>query len=181
MSVGTLDLNISVLETEDCGCKTISILDTSFYPTTPESPTLNISVPGYENYLTFPFVVGQVNIFNSYSLRITTSLTDDCVSDIPDGIYDFTYSICPNDVLYTTISHLRTCQLEARLAKYWARVVTVCDTESKVFKELDKIEILLKGAKSNAIICNPEKAIELYKKANDLLKRLEGSSTGCHC
>lgn len=180
MTVGTLYLSLGVLDSEGCSCKTLSILDQSFYPTTPEKPTLDITVPGYST-VRFDFTVNKVNIFNSYSLRITNSLTDVDMIDIPDGVYEFTYSICPNDQLYTNFSYLQTCLIEARIAKYWAKVVTVCDTESKVFKELDKIEILIKGAKANAQLCNSDKAMELYRKADDLLKRLENTTTGCNC
>jgi hypothetical protein len=38
---------------------------------------------------------------------------------------------------------------------------------------LDKIDFLLRGAEAQADLCNPEKATELYRKADDLLRRIE--------
>ncbi len=179
-NVGKLYLGIGILEPEDCGCKVLSVLDESFYLTDPESPTLDIVVPGYET-VRFQFEIGKVNIFNSYSLGITNTLTEADLIDLPDGLYELTYSICPNETLYTNVSYLRTCAIEGRIASYWAAKVTLCDTESKIFKELEKIEILLKGGKANAKLCNTDKAIELYRKADDLLKRLENTTNGCNC
>jgi hypothetical protein len=38
---------------------------------------------------------------------------------------------------------------------------------------LDRIEFLLKGAEAYADLCNVAKSTELYRKADDLLRRLE--------
>lgn len=176
--IGTLSLNLEVVES--CDCYTLSILDTSHYPVTPESPILDITVPGFQR-VRFDFNLDKINIFNSYSLRLTNSNTNNTVIELPDGLYEFTYAICPYDTLYQDKYHLRTCKLESRLAKYWAKAVSLCDTQAKIYKEIDKIEILLKGAKANAQICNTKKAVELYKKADELLTRLEGTDTCCHC
>jgi hypothetical protein len=171
-----LQLNVEVIE--NCDCKTLSILDTSYYPVTPESPTLVIEVPGFKE-IQFPFQVGQVNIFNSYSLALSSSNTISSLLDLPDGLYTLTYSVCPNDELYTVKNHLRTCKLEYKFAQEFAKTVNVCDIDSKFMKELQRIEVLIEGAKANAKVCNPEKAVELYKKAKELLDRL--NSNCCNC
>jgi hypothetical protein len=178
-TIGTLSLNIEPLEV--CDCYTLSLLDTSHYVTTPENLRLDITVPGFSLMRFEDISPNQVNIFNSYSLGLTNTNTYDTINELPDGIYEVTLAICPHDTLYETKYFLRTCKFEYRLSNFWAKVVSICDTETKIFKEIEKIEILLKGAKANAQICNTKKAVDLYRKADELLQRLEYADSGCNC
>lgn len=171
-----LRLNVSPIETQDC--KTLAILDTSFYPVVPVSPTLLITVPGF-NAVQFPFTINQVNIFNSYSLGLSSVNTVEGLLDLPDGLYTLHYSIAPNDQLFVEKYHLQTCKLEYQFAQHFAKTVNLCDTDSKLLKQLYRIEVLMEGAKANALVCNPEKAVSLYKKAKELLDRI--NSNCCNC
>lgn len=177
-NIGTLKLNVEVLDT--CDCYNLAVIDLSYYITSVEKPKLTITPPGY-NPIVFDFTINQTNIFNSYSLGLTDVNTVDQLLVLPDGVYEITYSVCPHDSLYATIYHLRTCNLDKRLSAFWAKQVTICDTDSKIYKNLDIIEILLRGAKANAQICNTDKAVELYKKADELLRRLETTINNCNC
>ena len=160
--------NQEVLTATDCGF--LSILDTSFYPVPVDSATISIGVPGYDYPFQFVFTLGEVNIFNSYSFGFTTSITGD-FSSIPDGVYEFNITTCP-DTGSSQKFHLRTCNINCRLAVQWAKYPECCEDE-KIAYYLDKIEFLLKGAEANAELCNVAKATELYRKADDLLRRLE--------
>jgi len=171
-----LQLNVEPLET--CDCKTLAILDTSYYPVTPTNPTLVIEVPGFVP-VQFNFVAGQVNTYNSYSLGLSTINTVDSLIDLPDGLYMLTYSVSPNDQLFETKHYLRTCQIEYTFAQEFARTVNFCDIDSRFMRDLQRIEVLIEGAKANAKVCNPQKAVDLYKKANELLQRL--NSNCCNC
>jgi hypothetical protein len=162
--------NLEVLPAKDCAY--LSVLDTSFYPAPIESANLTIVVPGYSTPFEFEFVLGEVNVFNSYSFGFTTSNTSD-FAPLPDGVYDFNLTTCP-DTGSCQRYHLRTCKINARLAVQWAQYVDCCDDE-KTLLDLDRIEFLLKGAESYADLCNPNKATELYRKADDLLRRIEGN------
>ena len=171
-----LQLNVEVIE--NCDCKTLAILDTSYYPVTPEFPTLVIEMPGFSP-VQFPFQTGQVNIFNSYSLGLSGINTVPDLIDLPDGLYMLTYSICPNDQQYVTKHYLRTCQIEYKFAQEFAKTVNFCDIDSKFMSDLQRIEVLIEGAKANAKVCNPTKAVELYRKANELLDRLDAKCCNC--
>jgi len=171
-----LQLNVEPLET--CDCKTLAILDTSYYPVTPTNPTLVIEMPGFVP-VQFNFVVGQVNTYNSYSLGLSTINTVDSLIDLPDGLYMLTYSVSPNDQLFETKHYLRTCQIEYKFAQKFAKTVNYCETDSKYMRKLQQIEVLIEGAKANAKVCNPLKAVELYKKANELLDRLDTKCCNC--
>jgi|694.fasta_scaffold33833_5 hypothetical protein len=171
-----LQLNVEPIET--CDCKTIAILDTSYYPVAPLNPTLVIEMPGF-NPIQFAFVTGQVNTYNSYSLGLSSPSTIENLMDLPDGLYTLTYSVDPNDMLFQIKSYMRTCQIEYKFAQKFARTVNYCETDSSFMRKLQQIEVLIEGAKANARVCNPTKAVELYRKANELLDRLDTKC--CHC
>lgn len=163
-----LQRNIEVFKAKDCAY--LSVLDTSVYPTAPDTANLQIYVPGYDTPFEFAFVVGEVNIFNSYSFGFTTSATE-TFTDLPDGVYTLNLAVCP-DVGTCTRYHLRTCKIDCRLAVQWAKYAQDCEDE-KILYYLDRVDFLIRGAEANADLCNPEKATELYIKANDLLRRFE--------
>ena len=166
--MANLQRNIEVLKAKDCAY--LSVLDNSFYPVPPDEANLQIIVPGYDTGFEFPFTLNQVNVFNSYSFGFTTSETSD-FTDLPDGLYTLNLTTCP-DTGVCTRHHLRTCRIDCRLALQWAKYAQDCEDE-KILYYLDRIEFLLRGGEANADLCNPEKAIELYRKADDLLRRFE--------
>ena len=63
-NIGTLKLNVEVLDT--CDCYNLAVIDLSYYITSVEKPKLTITPPGY-NPIVFDFTINQTNIFNSYS------------------------------------------------------------------------------------------------------------------
>jgi hypothetical protein len=163
-----LQRNIEVFKAKDCSY--MSVLDTSVYPQTPTSANLEVYVPGYDNPFEIAFIVGEVNILNSYSFGFTTGTTSD-YTELPDGVYTLNLTVCPG-VGVCTRHHLRTCKIDCRLALQWAKYADACEDE-KILYYLDRVDFLLRGAEANADLCNPDKATELYLKANDLLGRIE--------
>jgi hypothetical protein len=166
--MANLQRNIEVLKAKDCSY--LSIHDTSYYPVAPDEANIQILMAGYDTPFEFAFVLNEVNVFNSYSFGLTTSETDDFVA-LPDGLYTIHLTTCP-DTGVCTRYHIRTCQIDCRLALQWAKYAQDCEDE-KILYYLDRIEFLLRGAEANADLCNPDKAIELYRKADDLLRRFE--------
>jgi hypothetical protein len=163
-----VQLNIEALKAKNCSY--LTIIDTSVYPLAPTSASIFIGVPGYDSAYEFVFLLGETNTYNSYSFGFTTSATSG-FTELPDGVYSLVITTCP-DTGVNSRHHLRTCKIDCRLATQWAKYVDCCDDE-KMLYYLDKIEFLLKGAEAHADLCNPTKATELYKKADDLLRRLE--------
>lgn len=160
-------LNLEVYKAKDCGFMTV--LDTSFYPVAPDTANLQVDVPGYDTPYEFEFVLGEVNILNAYTFGWVAS--EDAVGELPDGVYNFVLTTCP-DLGTNSRFHLRTCKIDCRLAVQWAKYVDCCDDE-KMLYYLDKVDFLLRGAEAQADLCNPVKATELYRKADDLLRRIE--------
>lgn len=163
-----VQLNIEALKAKDCAF--LSILDNSLYPVAPTSAEINITLPGFSDPYNFDFILGEVNTFTAYSFGLTVEGTDN-FTPLPDGVYRLEFAPCPN-VGVANRYHLRTCKIDCRLGVQWAKYVDCCDDE-KMLYYLDKIEFLLKGAEAHADLCNPAKATELYKKADDLLRRIE--------
>jgi hypothetical protein len=161
-------LNLEVYKAKDCSF--LSVLDTSFYPVPPTSAELNVTVPGYSTPHNFVFVLGEINILNSYTFGFTTSQTQD-FTELPDGLYTLILRTCP-DLGENKRYHLRTCKIDCRLAAQWVKYLDCCDDE-KMLYYLDRIDFLLRGAEAQADLCNPKKATELYIKADDLLRRIE--------
>ena len=161
-------LNLEVYKAKDCSF--MSVLDTSFYPVPPESAELNVTVPGYSTAHVFPFVLGEINILNSYTFGFTTSQTQD-FTELPDGLYTLILRTCP-DLGENKRYHLRTCKIDCRLAAQWVKYLDCCDDEKTLYY-LDRVDFLLRGAEAQADLCNPAKATELYRKADDLLRRIE--------
>ena len=166
--MATLQRNIEVLKAKDCSY--LSVLDTSYYPTPITSANLQVIVPGYDTGFELNFVPNEVNVYNSYSFGFTTSATSD-FTPLPDGVYQLNLTTCPDTGVCTTY-HLRTCQIDCRVGALWAKYAQECEDE-KLMYYLDRVEFLLRGAEANADLCNPNKATELYIKADDLLRRLE--------
>jgi len=160
-------LNLEVYKAKDCGF--ISVLDTSFYPIAPDTANLQVDVPGYDTPFEFEFFLGEINILNAYTFGWVAS--EDTVGELPDGVYNFVLTTCP-DLGINSRFHLRTCKIDCRLAVQWAKYVDCCDDE-KMLYYLDKVDFLLRGAEAQADLCNPVKATELYRKADDLLRRIE--------
>ena len=164
----SVQLNLEVYKAKDCSF--LSVMDTSFYPMPPESATLTVYVPGYADYFEFDFVLGEINILNSYSFGFTTSETDG-FTQLPDGVYTLLLNTCP-DLGQNKRYHLRTCKIDCRLAAQWVKYLDCCD-DDKMLYYLDRVDFLLRGAEAQADLCNPTKATELYRKADDLLRRIE--------
>jgi len=163
-----VQLNLEVFKAKDCA--SLSVLDTSYYPVAPESAELSVTVPGYSTAFVFPYTLGEINIINSYSFGFTTSSTSD-YADLPDGVYTVILRTCP-DLGENKRYHLRTCKIDCRLAAQWVKYLDCCD-DDKMLYYLDRVDFLLRGAEAQADLCNPIKATELYRKADDLLRRIE--------
>lgn len=172
MNIGKLNLDIRV---SDCSsCKNIAVADHSFYLETPIFPKLQVALPGSNLKYTFDFIPNQINIFNSYSLGYSSSNQTDELVDLPDGLYTLTYMICPYDELFETVYYIRQCRAWCNWETFLKASFDSClDLSPEVEKLLNRIEYLLKGAKSFAESCEPAKAMELHQKAVELLNRLQ--------
>lgn len=155
--------------------KTMEVIDCSVYD--PDisivNPTLQAKIPFGDDWITLKFIVSGRNYYTSNSFELSTNQLFNGLVDIPDGLYEFTYSVCPNDEVQYNVKILRDqitrCKILAKLSAYLGDdciKLTNCygqDILSKTIQELKDLLILLDTAVVDARLFK-------YVQANDKLQ-----------
>lgn len=160
---------------------TLVFLDSSQYYTSPERPLLEITLPGHNKYFLVNVVPEKINTFNSNTIGLTELLSSFDLVTLPDGVWRFKFKVCPYDKVYIQKYHLRTVELESRLAKiYEVLDFSDCDVErdTKLNNSLIDIHLAIESGKVNASIGNVSKASDLYQMASELVNKLLNKLTG---
>lgn len=173
------DLKLDILVVPTYNSKTLAVNDISVYPTTPSAPSIEITVPGFGE-TNIPFNPGEINVFNSTSLGLT-SLNDDLLP-LPDGVYFLKYSITPAYKNFVQKSIMRVDQLQEKFDNAFMKLdMMECDraikTQQKV--DLNTIYFFIQGAIAAANNCAIDEANKLYNQANKMLTNFMNS--GCYC
>lgn len=150
---------------EDYNPKVLTLLDKSTYDELPVSPKFEIKVPGFKKSYMLSVIPNQPNFFGSALL--STLCNFEC-TQLPDGVYNITYSIEPRPENNITKRWLRTTLLEYKLFNALVRN----DLSEVDKKEIEHFEFLLRMAKSYAYLDNTEFATKVYNEADDLITKL---------
>jgi hypothetical protein len=167
----------------------LKIFDTSIYQTSNPSipilcPKLQIGVPGFAHSVelsatkTQDFVeFGHTNI-TACDLAIQKEGCGSTYSDIPDGVYNITYSVSPNDQVFVQYNHLRISKALNKYEKILCSLeVAACDPPAKVKERLERLRLIkmyLDAAKSKVEFCHEsQKGMTLYNYALKLLNKFE--------
>lgn len=173
-------LDFEILDNDNS--KLIIFIDGSTYlDTNPEKPILEVTLPGFNQYYIVNIIHNEVNVLNANTLGITKTFTNEynCLGDLPDGVWEFVYRVCPYDLVFLKKCVLRTALLNQKLNNLY-RLLENTDCSLKEDRQLKNklidIEFFIKTAKAYADICNKQKASNFYQIAdkftNDLLKKL---------
>lgn len=159
--------------------KTLGIADNSTYTETPQSPTLDITVPGF-GLVSIPFNINDFNVINSGILELT-SISEDLIP-IPDGVYTITYNIYPSSQNYITKNIMRVEQIQEKFDEAFMTLdMMECDMaikkQSKV--ELNTIYFLIQGSVAAANNCAVDVANKLYQQASKQLGYFIKKNCGC--
>jgi hypothetical protein len=175
------NLDFEILDTDNT--KIIVFIDASTYvDTNPEKPLLEVVLPGFNQYFLVNIAHSQVTIMNANTIGITNTFSNDynCLSDLPDGVWEFTYRICPYDKVYIKKYVLRAAQLNKKLNLVYKQLENSdCSLKEdrKLKNKLTDINIFIETAKAYAEDCNQEKASNFYQIAdkftNDLINILK--------
>jgi len=95
---------------EDCRVleiQNISLWDANL-PIT--NTVLKINLPNIDCDYIVPFPISGKGYYTTNTFGITNASCGQDLLNLPDGIYTITYSVCPNDQVFTTTSFLRVCQ-----------------------------------------------------------------------
>ena len=177
--MATLSLKIVVLPTYDVA--SIAVADASTYPTDPPavtSPILLATAPGFDP-VSLPFSVGVPNILTSDDFGITAPGVH---QPLPDGVYQFGYSVFPSSINFTGIAIMRVDKLQEKFDNAFMTLdMMECDqavkTQAKV--NLSTIYLLIQGSIAAANNCSFIQANELYSKASTMLDSLIKKNCGC--
>lgn len=173
-------LDFEIIETGNL--KTIVFIDSSQYMENPESPLLEITIPGTNKYLLVAIQPRKVNTFNSNTLNLTPYILNDCdLIDLPDGVYSYKYKICPYQYINRAKYYLRATKLLNSLDIF----LDSFEFSDKIADEdrstIIDINILIESAKASAELGNTERASNKYhladKKVKSLLDKLKTKST----
>ena len=170
-------LDILVIDTHNV--LTLGIADASVYDTTPTSPTIEITVPGFD-VISLPFVPEDFNLFNSTILGL--SAVGDPMQSLPDGIYYLKYSIAPAVTNFVEKTIMRVEQIQEKFDSAFMKLdMMQCDLaikqQSKV--ELNSIYYFIQGSIAAANNCAIETSNKLYMQANKMLDNFIKNNCGC--
>jgi len=163
--------------------KTLVFLDSSDYFREPEKPLLEIILPGYSKYFLVNITARKLNTFNSNTIGLTELLNDDCLVDLPDGIYTFKYKICPYDEAYKIKRVFRTTLIEKQLDELYDLIDNPENiTADERILEYKLVEIHAGITGAQAVVEKDErKANSYYKIAQKLIGELSEGICNKNC
>lgn len=166
------NLDFEILDTGNT--KTLVFVDSSEYMEEPEKPLLEVIMPGFNKYQLVNIIPKRVNTFNSSTLNINQVLHQECLIDLPDGLWQFKYKICPYKSVHVSKNYMRTAILQQKIS-YLEDRINLADCRSKEDEELKSellnIYILVEGSK-NLANRNGKKAASYYQLADKLVSKL---------
>lgn len=153
-------MNVLGLYIPDCNldCRILEVVDVSLYDglTAITNPVIKINIPGSDCDFTPIFKIKGRNYYTSNTFDLTDA---DCSLDLinlPDGVYTLTYSICPNEEVFTQEKYLRDCITRCKVLSKLSSLLISCeqifdcygnDATSKTINELKDLLIILDTAK----------------------------------
>lgn len=165
-------LDFEILETGNT--KTLVFLDSSQYFEEPDGPMLEVTMPGYNKYFLTEVTARKVNTFNSSTLGFNRVLDIADLTDLPDGVWQFKFKICPYKYIYKIKNYMRVTQLTQKLQNVYQQI-DLSDCQTKADKDIQddlvRIHVLIEGAKAE-VNHNLKKAQSYYQLANTLVDKL---------
>lgn len=164
-------LDFEILETGNT--KTLVFLDSSDYMEEPERPLLEVVMPGYTKYFLTNVVARNVNTFNSSTLGLNQVLVQSQLVDLPDGVWQYKYKICPYKYVYKIKKFMRVTMLTNKLKSLYNNIdLSECaGTDDKDLQNtLVQIHVLIEGAKA-AVEKDSRKAQRYYQLADKLVQK----------
>lgn len=155
-------------------CGLLGILDVSYYSPLQEQTgmVLQIIRPDRSGAIEVPYIQNGITVFNSNSLGITNVMSEEDLTDLPDGAYTVKMSMCPYDQYWYEATFYRTCQL---MCKYYKAILKLDLTECQscfspeTDNELQTVKRFIDGIHANVNDGNIKQATKLYRVANYIL------------
>lgn len=146
--------------------------------------TLMVQPPGYETPVGLLFTLKGQNAYSQKSMEIVKFRSQN--SALSDGLYAFTYSVSPNQNVYTLVYHFRTTVLEGRIYNGFlqSRLLLAKDEfNEKVFNDnihkLIMAEKMLAGLKRN--LSSAADLTAVNNEYNEVVKLVESLNLQINC
>lgn len=166
----------------------MSVIDRSEYDGAVISPVFRIRVPSSNTAVVVPFIVSGESIYTSISTQYDV---DDLVA-LPDGLYEFTYTVgTGEDLISNTVYYFRTFNLESSIRSTLSKLLVAdcgftliddCGNTSLNKQQNNYLELLylLEAIKGNSTTNeNYQKALELYQYAKTHFENYSLSYNKC--
>lgn len=181
-----LDLNIVPTH----NIKTIGIADMSIYASDVIiGATIEITPPNFSK-VAAKFFPHEVNVFNSNTLKLSNVMEVDELLPLPDGIWRLKYSIQPATSSFVMKKFFRTEQIQCKYDNIFLSLDlndeclgsdSYClpqeNRKKNQYQRLREIELMINGAISAANKGEDEYAMQLYKRADNLLTNFSNCKT----
>lgn len=157
--------------------KTIIIYDQSEYIEEPESPTIEVILPGFKKGYRQLYEPGKVNVINTASLGVNK-----CPTILNDGVYWIKLSICPHDELFARKPYLRNLHQEIKYMNTLLKLdASPCNlkTNKELQESLVEVDVMIQASKASAQACNITNAVNFYNEADKLLEKINKKLNGC--
>ena len=158
-------INILTVPTYDLN--TLAIVDNSVYDGAPPAVTLTIDIPGFGIVMGLPFTVNTINVYNSVTLGISTTLIP-----IPDGVYTISYVITGETTPSVEKRIMRVDKLQEKFDEAFMNLEMMeqdraIKTQSKV--DLMSVYFFIQGSIAAANKCAVAESTKLYIQADKML------------
>jgi hypothetical protein len=173
-------LNLYIPEQTDA--RVMDIFDISLYDSNLSitNASLKVNIPGSDCDFFPIFTVKGRTFLTSNSFGITNTFCSTGLNDLQDGIYTFTYSVCPNDTVYYTTKYLRTKVTENTILNLMSSIMTVpenttqyniygTDVTDQKLIQLNNLYNLLQQAKVDVLFLRFTEAEDKFTYINNQL------------
>lgn len=184
MAIDTSVVRIDFEVARTNSCKSIKVLDLSHWASAQDDAAyIEILTPGSTKAVTHIFKKDKLNIFNVSNLNLSDIKDYSTLTSLPDGMYQITVLQCQNDPLAVTKYHLQDCQIRCQIARKLIAVDLTCEPcRVDLLKSIQEIMLFLEGAQAQTDVCNVNKAMEYYRRAQTLLERISDTNgSDCSC
>lgn len=159
----------------------LAIADISQYNNNIVSPTREITPPGFP-MKSIVYTPSTIEVYNSNTLGITCS-EDLCdIVPLPDGIYKIRQTVNPSATYYVEKTFLKVDRFYEKFDKAYLKLdILQCDNQLKAQnkKVLDNIEFYIQGAIAAANSCALKLAMDLYRRALEVLENYLKTQNCC--
>lgn len=179
--VTNINIDFEALKTKNC--KVLSVMDCSNWSIAEdETAYISILTPGAVTPVSNVFVKHQINLFTAVNLHLTDDINYSSLAALPDGIYEISVMRCQDDPKGVTKYHFQDCVIRCQLSRKLLAVDLNCEPcKTELLKEIQDIWLFLDAAQAQADQCNPNKAMEYYRRAATLLDRISDSGNSYPC